>query len=61
MEEPTLRGAIMKTQSNHPVGAGTAAKVAYRTVKIDGLDIFYREAGQKNAAAVLLLHGLAIH
>jgi hypothetical protein len=23
----------------------TAVKVAYRTVKIDGLDIFYREAG----------------
>lgn len=29
----------------------------YRTVKIDGLDIFYREAGAKDAPAVLLLHG----
>ena len=34
-----------------------AAKVAYRTVKIDGLDIFYREAGPKDAPVVLLLHG----
>jgi pimeloyl-ACP methyl ester carboxylesterase len=41
----------MKAQSE------TAARVAYRTVKIDGLDIFYREAGPKDAPAVLLLHG----
>jgi pimeloyl-ACP methyl ester carboxylesterase len=32
-------------------------KVAHRTVKIDDLDIFYREAGPKDAPAVLLLHG----
>jgi pimeloyl-ACP methyl ester carboxylesterase len=32
-------------------------KVAYRTVKIDGLDIFYREAGPKDAPIALLLHG----
>ena len=44
-EEPTLRGAINKAQSNHPGRAGTSAKAAYRTVKIDGLDIFYCEAG----------------
>lgn len=35
----------------------TAARVAYRTVKIDGLDIFYREAGPKDAPVILLLHG----
>jgi pimeloyl-ACP methyl ester carboxylesterase len=29
----------------------------YRTVKINGLDIFYREAGPKNAPTILLLHG----
>jgi pimeloyl-ACP methyl ester carboxylesterase len=33
------------------------ARVAYRTVKIDGLDIFYREAGPKDAPTILLLHG----
>ena len=31
--------------------------VAYRTVNIDGLDIFYREAGSKDAPTILLLHG----
>jgi len=31
---------------------------AYRTVQIDGLSIFYREAGPKDAPTVLLLHGL---
>jgi len=31
---------------------------AYRTVQVDGLSIFYREAGPKNAPALLLLHGL---
>jgi pimeloyl-ACP methyl ester carboxylesterase len=33
------------------------SNVAYRTLKIDGLDIFYREAGPKDAPAILLLHG----
>jgi pimeloyl-ACP methyl ester carboxylesterase len=30
----------------------------YRTVKIDGVSIFYREAGPKDAPVLLLLHGL---
>ena len=34
------------------------AHVFYRTVKVDGLSIFYREAGPKDAPAILLLHGL---
>ena len=33
------------------------AKVSYKSVKIDGLDIFYREAGNKNNPTILLLHG----
>ena len=33
-------------------------QVFYRTAKVDGLTIFYREAGPKNAPTVLLLHGL---
>jgi pimeloyl-ACP methyl ester carboxylesterase len=32
-------------------------QVTYRTVKIDGLDIFYREAGSPKNPTVLLLHG----
>src|SRR5271169_5781508 len=30
----------------------------YRTIQIDGLSIFYREAGPKHAPTILLLHGL---
>jgi hypothetical protein len=30
----------------------------YRTIQVDGLSIFYREAGPKDAPTVLLLHGL---
>ena len=30
----------------------------YRTVKVDGLSVFYREAGPKDAPTLLLLHGL---
>lgn len=31
--------------------------VSYKTVNVDGLSIFYREAGPKNAPTLLLLHG----
>ena len=47
----------MNAQSNRPAGSGTMVRIAYRTVTIDGLDIFYREAGPKDAPVVLLLHG----
>ena len=41
------------------VGAEPAAspQVFHRTVEVDGLKIFYREAGPKDAPTVLLLHG----
>src|SRR5262245_49244698 len=35
----------------------TAFKTTYNTIEVDDLDIFYREAGSKDAPAVLLLHG----
>jgi pimeloyl-ACP methyl ester carboxylesterase len=31
--------------------------VRYKTIKVDGLDIFYREAGDINKPVILLLHG----
>jgi hypothetical protein len=41
------------------VAAGFASgQVFYRTVKVDGISIFYREAGPKDAPTILLLHGL---
>lgn len=42
-------------------GGAPSAAVRYRSVKVDGLDIFYREAGPVNSGAntptILLLHG----
>jgi pimeloyl-ACP methyl ester carboxylesterase len=35
-----------------------STQVLYRTARVDGLSIFYREAGAKNAPTILLLHGL---
>jgi pimeloyl-ACP methyl ester carboxylesterase len=32
--------------------------IFYRTLKVDGLSIFYRETGPKDAPTILLLHGL---
>ena len=37
--------------------APTTSQVHYETVKVDGVEVFYREAGPKNAPAILLLHG----
>jgi len=34
-----------------------SATTTYKTVKVNGLDIFYREAGAKSAPTILLLHG----
>ena len=38
--------------------ANALGEVAYRTVRIGDLDIFYREAGPKDGPTILLLHGL---
>ncbi len=36
---------------------GDSPNVSYQTEKVDGLDIFYREAGPRNAPTIVLLHG----
>jgi pimeloyl-ACP methyl ester carboxylesterase len=38
----------------HSVGHPTS----YRTIAVDGINIFYREAGPRDAPVILLLHGL---
>lgn len=43
--------------AGEPTNAVVAAAVSYRTVNVDGVNVFYREAGPKNAPVVLLLHG----
>ena len=48
---------VTSVQPAKPAAQTSEPKVAHRTVNIDGLDIFYREAGPKDAPTVLLLHG----
>jgi len=47
---PTLKSETRETAMK--------TQVLYRTIKVDGLNIFYREAGPKDAPILLLLHGL---
>jgi pimeloyl-ACP methyl ester carboxylesterase len=50
---PSLQLPAQAQGKNSPVGHPTF----YRTIRIDGLSIFYREAGPKDAPTLLLLHG----
>lgn len=45
------------SQEPQAASAEPANRVRYSTVKVNGLDIFYREAGPRDAPAILLLHG----
>ena len=38
-------------------GSPEHQQVKHRTIRVEGLDIFYREAGDPNAPSLLLLHG----
>jgi pimeloyl-ACP methyl ester carboxylesterase len=42
---------------NAQATGNVAIKTRYLTVEVGGLDIFYREAGPKDAPSILLLHG----
>lgn len=54
----TLAGMVATTTSQAATPAAAAApSVQFRTVAVKGLDIFYREAGPKDAPVLLLLHG----
>ncbi len=58
----TMAGAMMvgtrdASRDSAATAVCTGVAVRYQTVKVDGLDIFYREAGPKDAPAILLLHG----
>ena len=53
---------LAATSSGAPAANGQPAKypTRYRTIAIDGVSIFYREAGPKDGPTILLLHGLPI-
>lgn len=38
--------------------AASTGAVQYRTIAVDGVNVFYREAGPKDAPVLLLLHGI---
>jgi len=51
---------LVSPASAKPVHAAysiPATAIHYRTVKVDGLDVFYREAGDPKNPTILLLHG----
>ena len=50
--------AIVSGLNSQTEDMAMSNQVFYRTTKVDGLTIFYREAGPKNAPPILLLHGL---
>ena len=67
MHTPILLGTVVSALALTPLAASAAPAssvsvqsetvVSYHTVALDGVKIFYREAGPKNAPTVLLLHG----
>lgn len=59
---PSMRAIAVAAALALAPGAGAGAKdaapaTAYRTETVDGIGIFYREAGPVSAPTVLLLHG----
>src|SRR5436853_1076481 len=51
-------GATVELEIILEVADGVDPPTSYRTTQIDGLSVFYREAGPKDAPTILLLHGL---
>lgn len=49
-------GSTVVASKSGPIIALTSPTL-YKTIKVDGLQIFYREAGPKHAPTILLLHG----
>jgi pimeloyl-ACP methyl ester carboxylesterase len=53
----TAASSSLAADKERKADAADLPVTLYKTAKIRGLDIFYREAGPKNAPTVLLLHG----
>lgn len=52
-----VEGADVSANQAEVASVSLDSQVRYRTVKVNGLDIFYREAGPVDAPTLLLLHG----
>jgi pimeloyl-ACP methyl ester carboxylesterase len=57
MNIPRLAAAALLVMSYVFAQPSLAAQTHHRTVSIDGVNVFYREAGPADAPAVVLLHG----
>jgi pimeloyl-ACP methyl ester carboxylesterase len=55
---PALLAPLAVKAQNEPKEQAVEHHTAYRAIQVDGLSIFYREAGPKDAPTILLLHGL---
>jgi pimeloyl-ACP methyl ester carboxylesterase len=55
--EATINTAAPSSGRSRASKAPFVPTTSYRTVSVDGLKVFYREAGDEKAPAVLLLHG----
>src|SRR5690349_16563979 len=53
-QEPKMNHASTDTSRDLPY---RVPEVSYRTVDVDGIQIFYREAGPREAPVIVLLHG----
>lgn len=49
--------ALTSAETGAATTATTSAQISYRTVKLENVEVFYREAGLKDAPVLLLLHG----
>jgi hypothetical protein len=61
MAAPSLASAPVSIADRHPTQAAwlesTSATTTYRRKTVDGVGVFYREAGPKDAPTIVLLHG----
>lgn len=53
----TTTNAQMKSMETSKIEKSDIEAIHYKNIKVDDLNIFYREAGDKNAPTILLLHG----
>lgn len=47
----------VEATQDRKISAGKSYPTLHKTIEVDGLNIFYREAGPKDAPVILLLHG----
>lgn len=53
----TMLSPVNAEKADHNTEHQTLHKTQHKTMKVDNLDIFYREAGRTDAPTIVLLHG----